>query len=109
MAEPNNRIVFSTNRNLNVKVEKSESQTLSPSLQDLKVWLVRKGGNKVVTTVRGFVGSEQDLQEIGKMLKSKCGTGGTVKDAEILIQGDFRDKVVNLLTAAGYKAKKAGG
>jgi len=62
-----------------------------------------------VTAVKGFIGNDDDLNELARMLKSKCGVGGTSKDGEILIQGDHREKVILLLTNAGYKAKKAGG
>ena len=104
-------VVYSTNPDFRYEEEeKRERQTLPAAQQQLKVWIDRKQrAGKQVTLVRGFVGTEDDLKELARMLKSKCGVGGTAKDGEILIQGDFRDRVVDVLVKAGYKAKKAGG
>ena len=103
-------VVFSTNPDFNYNTaEESEPTTLDPQKQNLKVWLDRLKGGRVATVVRGFVGSSDDLAALGKELKKSCGVGGTAKDGEIIIQGDHRDRVVELLTKAGYKCKKAGG
>lgn len=103
-------IVFSTDPDYQYQGDdQPEADTLPPQQQQLKVWLDRKGGGKVVTAVRGFVGTDADLSDLGKALKNACGTGGTVKDGEIQIQGDHRDKILAYLTSKKYSAKKAGG
>lgn len=89
--------------------ERTEAETLPPARQDLRVWLDRKQrGGKVVTLVRGFVGREADLAELARLLKTRCGVGGAAKEGEIIIQGDHRDRVVEILARSGYRCKKAG-
>lgn len=100
-------IVFSTNPDFVFPSdEPEEPETLPPAQQKLRVRMERSGrGGKTVTVVAGFVGTTDDLEALGKSLKTKCGVGGTVKDGQIIIQGDLRTRIIALLTAAGYKAK----
>ena len=104
-------IVYSTNPNYNYEYdEEEEVETLSPNQQKLYVSIDKKQrAGKEVTLIEGFVGAEEDLKELGKLLKSKCGVGGTVKDGEILIQGNFRDKIMLILEKEGYQVKRKGG
>lgn len=103
--------VYSTNNDYDYEYDDNEeAETLPANQQKIYVSLDKKNRKgKAVSLVEGFVGSNEDLKALGKMLKSKCGVGGAVKNGEILIQGDFRDKIVDLLKADGYIVKRKGG
>jgi len=101
-------VVYSTATNFDYNTsDADEVETLQPQQQNLKVMLDKKQrAGKVVTLVTGFVGTDDDLKLLGKQLKTACGVGGAAKDGEILIQGDFREKVAELLAKYGYKVKR---
>ena len=103
-------IVYSTNPDFDYQYDEEEgTKTLPPQQQKLIVVVDRKQRKgKVVTLVKGFTGRSADLKELGRRLKSKCGVGGSIKEGDILIQGDFRDKITDILNAEGYPAKKSG-
>lgn len=106
----NGGFVYSTNPNFKPEEEpEEEQQSVKPGQQQLKIYLDRLGGGKFVSRVTGFDGKTGEIEALGKLLKQKCGVGGSVKDREILLQGDHRDKLILLLLKEGYKAKKAGG
>jgi translation initiation factor 1 len=107
----NSTIMYSTNADFEYDEEENfEEETLEPKKQNLKIFLDKKQRKgKKVTLITGFVGSNDDLNTLGKTLKSKCGVGGSSKDGEILIQGDFREKAKSILDGLGYKSKLAGG
>jgi translation initiation factor 1 len=104
-------IIYSTNDDYQFDYEDDNEQTtLPPNEQTLKVSLDKKARKgKTVTLIDGFVGTEEDLKSLGKMLKSKCGVGGSVKDEQIFIQGEAREKVIALLKDQNYKVKRVGG
>lgn len=103
-------IVYSTDPDFEYKQEEEAPETLPPGQQDLRVMREKKGRKgKQVTLVDGFKGSEDDLKELGKMLKAACGTGGSEKNGQIIIQGDFRDRILDILNSKNYKAKPSGG
>lgn len=101
-------VVFSTNPDFQYQTQgEEEADTLPPSRQRLIVGIDRRNrGGKQVTLITGFVGKADDLKELGRTLKTKLGVGGSAKDGEITIQGDFRDKVVSILQGLGYNAKR---
>lgn len=101
-------VMYSTNSNFEYEYE-SEEETLDIQDQSLEVWIDKKNrGGKVATIVKGFVGTESDLKDLGKVLKSACGVGGSAKNGEIIIQGNVRDKVMELLQMKGYHCKRVG-
>jgi len=102
-------LVYSTNPHLNLQLqEQQEAETPAPAKQKLLVGIDRRQrAGKQVTLVSGFTGKKDDLEALGKTLKGKCGVGGSVKEGQIIIQGDCRDKVVTLLQNMGYQAKRS--
>lgn len=107
--EEQDGLVYSTNRNFSMEPDNEPEENVSPDEMDLRIHLDRLGGGKFVSRVSGFTGTDSELEKLGKELKQKCGVGGSVKNGEILIQGDHRDKILILLQKAGYRSKKAGG
>lgn len=104
-------VVYSTNPDFKFNSNQSSNQeSIKPSQQNLKVWLEKNHrGGKTASIIKGFIGKEEELEALAKLLKTKCGVGGSAKNGEILIQGDCRDKIMQILEKEGYKAKKAGG
>ena len=100
-------MVYSTNPDFNFDSEIEEQETLPKNQQKLRVNIEKNGrGGKTVTLVKGFVGTEADMKDLGKLLKTKCGVGGSTKDGEILIQGDFKEKIIAILKSEGYTNSK---
>jgi len=101
--------VFSTNKDFDLGNDEAANETLPPGKQRLEAHLDKKNrGGKIATIIKGFNGDEEDLKALGKMLKTKCGVGGGVKDNEIIIQGNFRDKIIEILKSEGYNVKRVG-
>jgi translation initiation factor 1 len=101
-------VVYSTNPNFKYDTDHTEeSDTLPKDKQPLRISLDKRNrGGKKVTLITGFIGKDEDLQELGKRLKTKCGVGGSVKDGEVIIQGDFRNKIGEILSKEGYSKTK---
>lgn len=104
-------VVYSTNPDFGYEKDNDDEQvTIEKNKQNLRVSIDKKNrGGKVVTLITGFTGTDNDLKELGKLLKSKCGVGGSAKDGEIIVQGDFKTKVTELLVKEGYTKTKMKG
>lgn len=101
-------VVYSTNPDFKYdSTEEEEAETLDKKQQKLRVSIEKKGrGGKTVTLINGFIGAEDELKELGKLLKTRCGVGGSVKEGEIIIQGEFKQRIIELLKAEGYTQTK---
>lgn len=101
-------IVYSTNPDFKYETdEEKNTETLDKKQQKLRVSIEKKGrGGKTVTLITGFVGNDNDLKELGKLLKTRCGVGGSAKDGEIIIQGEFKQRIIDILKAEGYTQTK---
>ena len=102
-------VMYSTNPDFKYEYENNELETLSNNKQNLKVCIDKHRAGKVAVIIKEFVGTTEDLKSLGKLLKSKCGVGGSVKNEEIIIQGNIRDKVMEILEKEGYNYKRVGG
>jgi len=102
-------VMYSTNPNFEFEYENESTDTLANNQQNLKVCIDKHRAGKIAIIIKGFVGTADDLKALGKILKAKCGVGGSAKNGEIIIQGDLRDKVIDILAKEGYNYKRVGG
>ncbi|CAI8208391.1 MAG: Uncharacterised protein [Cryomorphaceae bacterium] len=102
-------VMYSTNPDFEFDYENEKIDTLANNQQNLKVCIDKHRAGKIAIIIKGFVGNTNDLKELGKTLKAKCGVGGSAKNGEIIIQGDLRDKVMDILAKEGYNYKRVGG
>ena len=107
----NNRkgMIYSTNPNFEFEYDNEEMDTLENNQQNIKVCIDKHRAGKIAVILKGFVGNTDDLKALSKILKARCGVGGSTKNGEIIIQGDIRDKVMDILTKEGYNYKRVGG
>ena len=102
-------VVYSTNPNYNFEYESNYEQEIEPSKQTLEIWIDKHRAGKIAVIIKKFIGNKTKLKSLAKMLKKKCSVGGTVKNNEIIIQGDIREKIISILEEEGYKTKRIGG
>ena len=102
-------VIYSTNPDFEYQYENQGMKTLTNTNQHLKICIDKHRAGKIAVIIKDFVGTNEDLRALGKMLKTKCGVGGSTKNGEILIQGDIRDKVIEILKSEGYNYKRVGG
>ena len=102
-------VMYSTNPDFEFEYENEKMDTLANNQQKLKVCIDKHRAGKIAVIIKGFVGTSDDLKALGKILKAKCGVGGSAKNGEIIIQGDLRDKVMGILAKEGYNYKRVGG
>ena len=107
----NNRkgMIYSTNPNFEFEYDNEEMDTLENNQQNIKVCIDKHRAGKIAVILKGFVGNTEDLKALSKILKARCGVGGSTKNGEIIIQGDIRDKVMDILAKEGYNYKRVGG
>ena len=105
------KIVFSTDSNFDIHNESNEEneKIILPEKQNLRIWIEKRPGNKIVSIIRGFIGTESDLKDLSKLVKKRCGVGGSVKTGELIIQTKDRQKLLQILKELGYFAKLSGG
>lgn len=103
------RIVYSTDPNYSADEEQNIIDVIEPAKQNLRIWIEKRSGNKIVSIIRGFIGTESELKTLSKVIKKQCGVGGSVKAGEIIIQTKDRKKLLQILNEMGYFAKLSGG
>ena len=103
------KIVYSTDPNYSANEEIDTIDKIEPDKQNLRIWLEKRPGNKIVSIIRGFIGTDSELKDLSKVMKKQCGVGGSVKSGEIIIQTKDRQKLLQILNTLGYLAKLSGG
>lgn len=103
------KIVYSTDPNYSANEEINTIDKIDPDKQNLRIWLEKRPGNKIVSIIRGFIGTDSELKDLSKVMKKQCGVGGSVKSGEIIIQTKDRQKLLQILNSLGYFAKLSGG